>query len=338
MKRSDVRFPCSIVRSMSSDPLSLLLARTGVSGTVFCRAELGEPWSLRTAGSGEPGAERSAIFHVIVRGAGHVEVEPDREGVATPPRTAWRSGDVVLVPHGDPHVMCSNPELRSVPIASLDAPAGDDGLPCVSHGGDGPTTSILCGTVDFSPEAAEILRPQLPPLVHVECSTGPAAAWLDATLRMIGAEATSTLPGADAVVARLAEVLFVQILRWWIRDASQAGWLAAFADPQLSKVMGLIHDQPAAQWTAASLARRAGLSRSSLYDRFTQVVGEPPAAYLTRWRMHVARQSIRTGATLNEAATAVGYSSQAAFSRAFKRAVGESPSNWRASMTARSSG
>lgn len=320
---------------MHPDPLSILLSRAGVTGTVFCRAELGDPWSLRTAGSAGGGTQRSAIFHVIVRGAGHVRVEPDRAGIPSPPVAAWRSGDVVLIPHGDPHVMCSSPNLSSVPIGSLDAPPGEDGLPCVSHGGDGPKTSILCGTVDFSPEAAEILRPQLPPLVHVECSSGPAAAWLDATLRMIGAEATSTLPGADAVVTRLAEVLFVQILRWWIRDASQAGWLAAFGDPQLSKVLGVIHDQPASPWTAASLARRAGLSRSSLYDRFTQVVGEPPAAYLTRWRMHVARQSIRSGASLNEAAAAVGYNSQAAFSRAFKRAVGESPSTWRARVTGR---
>lgn len=320
---------------MTADPLSLLLARAGVAGTVFCRAELGDPWSLRTAGSGQPGADRPAIFHVIVRGAGHVRVEPDRPGHEPTPFTAWRSGDVVLVPHGDPHVMCSSPDRGSVPIGSLDAPAGEDGLPCVSHGGDGPKTSILCGTVHFSPEAAEILRPQLPPLVHVECSSGPAAAWLDATLRMLGAEASSTLPGADAVVERLAEVLFVQILRWWIRDANEAGWLAAFADPQLSKVMGLIHDEPATAWTAASLARRAGLSRSSLYDRFTQVVGEPPAAYLTRWRMHVARQSLRHGASLNEAAAKVGYASQAAFSRAFKRSVGQSPSAWRAGAASR---
>lgn len=316
---------------MHDDPLSAVLEHAGVSGTVFCRAQLGAPWSVSTRGSGPEGSERPAIFHVIVRGAGFVRVPDSPTGREA---TAWRAGDVVFLPHGDAHVLASEPELAATPIATLAAPAGDDGLPCVTHGGGGPVTSILCGTVKFSADADELLRPQLPALLHLRCAEGPAAAWLDATLRLLGAEVSGALPGAESVVARLAEVLFVQVLRAWIREAqgADAGWLAALGDPQLARALGRIHDAPAEDWTAEALARHAGMSRSAFYKRFNRVVGEPPAAYLTRWRMHLARRALRRGASLSETAVEVGYKSDAAFSRAFKRAVGASPRDWRAAL------
>ena len=210
------------------DPLSLLLERSGVAGSVFCRAELQEPWAVSTKGSGDP-AGRPAIFHVIVRGAGFVRVEPDRDGAPSADEASWRSGDVIMMPHGDPHVMCSHRDEHPVPIASLAATPGEDGLPCISSGGDGAQTSILCGTVRFSEEAEELLRPHLPPLLHLQCAQGPAAAWLDATLRLLGAETSTALPGSETVIARLAEVLFVQALRAWLRDLPKGtiGWLAA---------------------------------------------------------------------------------------------------------------
>ena len=314
------------------DPLSLLLERSGVAGSVFCRAELTAPWSISTTGSGDPGAGRPAIFHVIVRGAGFARVEPDRadEG-ASPKEVSWRSGDVIMMPHGDPHIMSSHPSERPVPIASLPSRPSEDGLPCITHGGDGPETSILCGTVRFSEEAEELLRPHLPPLLHLQCAQGPAAAWLDATLRLLGAEVSGALPGADTVIARLAEVLFVQALRAWIRDLprGEGGWLAALSDPNLSRVLGAIHEAPAEPWTVAMLARHAGLSRSVFYSRFTDVMGEPPATYLTRWRMHIARRALRRGDSVAEIAEQTGYGSEAAFSRAFKRTVGDTPSAWR---------
>lgn len=311
------------------DPLSLLLERSGVAGSVFCRAELSEPWSVSTKGSGDP-AGRPAIFHVIVRGAGFVRVEPDRPEARTS-EVSWRSGDVIMMPHGDPHVMSSHRDAHPVPISSLPTTPGEDGLPCISSGGDGPQTSILCGTVRFSEEAEELLRPHLPPLLHLQCAQGPAAAWLDATLRLLGAETSSALPGSETVIARLAEVLFVQALRAWLRDLPQGtgGWLAALGDPNLSRVLTAIHEAPEEAWTVALLARHAGLSRSVFYTRFSEVMGEPPASYLTRWRMHVARRALRRGESVAEVAQQTGYGSEAAFSRAFKRTVGDTPGAWR---------
>lgn len=302
------------------DPLSTILGRTGVVGTVFSRAELHAPWSVHTRGGGtDEDGPRAAIFHVIVRGAGYVRVH----GALTP----WRSGDVILLPHGDAHTLSSSPDVDDVHISDLPLQRTPEGLDCILSPGDGPLTSILCGSLHFSPEADELLRPHLPPLLHLS-GDGAAGAWLDATLRFLGAETASPAPGTDAVVARLAEVVLVQALRGWIRDApaAESGWLGALDDPQLSRVLGIMHEEPAEAWTATSLARRAGMSRSALYTRFTEALGEPPATYLTRWRMQLARRSLRDGTPLIDVAASVGYQSAASFSRAFKRWAGCSPS------------
>jgi len=312
---------------MSDDPLRVVLDRDSVQGSVFCRAELGAPWGLRTSGM-DDGA---AIFHAIVRGAGWVRVSPDSEERPAVGPIPWRAGDIVVIPHGDPHVMSHSPDGASVPIAELDSPPGTDGLPCVRQGGDGPATSILCGTFHFGPMAREVLLPHLPAVLHTRAGDGPTAVWLDTTLRMIGAELRADQPGSEAVVTRLADVLFIQAVRDWIAHTDAAGWLAALRDPQLSRALAAVHGDPGGDWTAATQARRAGMSRSLLYTRFTAVVGESPAAYVLRWRMQCAREQLRKERTSVAAvAEHVGYGSEAAFSRAFKRHVGLSPSVWRA--------
>ena len=303
---------------MNPDPLSSLLSASPVRGSIFCRAELGAPWAVSTLGAD------FAIFHVVVRGAGFI--------VLNGRSVAWRAGDVLVLPHGNAHVLTTEPGLEPVPIASLDDPIGADGLPCVTTGGDGPTTSILCGTFRFSSVAAGHLLPQLPPLLHLQAAGGPTAEWLDATLRLLGAEAASGLPGSETVIARLADVLFVQAVRAWVREGADPGWLSALSDPQLARVVGAIHAAPERPWTAASLARKAGMSRSLLFERFGSTVGESPSAYLARWRMLLARDALREKLAVAEVAERVGYSSEAAFSRAFKRHVGESPARWRAAQ------
>ncbi len=295
------------------DSLSQFLEVAEVRGSIFCRAELGAPWGVSTRGM------VGAVFHVVVRGSAHLLVEGKRP-------IALRSGDLVVLPHGSPHVLADQPETRPAHIASLPTTVGPDGLPCVTHGGDGPHTSIICGTFRFSDEANECLRPLLPQVIHV--AGGSAAGWLDTTLRVLADELDGARPGSHLLVSRLADMIFVQILRTWAA-AEEAGWLGALSDPHLARALGAIYGEPQRAWTATDLARRAGLSRSAFYTRFQQRVGEPPSAYLTRWRMILARRELRSGARMAAIADRVGYGSEAAFSRAFKRQVGVSPSAWR---------
>ncbi len=301
------------------DALSSSLSMLEVHGTVFCRAQLGRPWAVHTKGS------QAAIFHVIVRGAGWIEVEGEPEPLP------FRAGDLLVLPHGHPHTLSDPPGTPSVHIRTLPHQPGVDGLPCVCHGGEGADTSILCGSFHLGIEARAALLPFLPPLILASGSAGSTAAWLDATLRLLADEIDSDRPGAAIVVERLSDVLFIQALRAWVSQQRAAGgsWLAALVDPQLSRALAALHEQPGRPWTAARLARTAGMSRSAFYQRFEAVVGEAPAAYVTRWRMLVARRGLRRGDSIYDVAERVGYASEAAFSRAFKRAVGSSPSVWR---------
>jgi AraC-like DNA-binding protein len=299
------------------DALSDVLSKSRVKGAVFCRAELAAPWGVLTKGA------EKAIFHVIVRGAGCAIV-----GDQT---VWWRAGDLVVLPHGHAHVLADSADTEPVWIGGLPSEPGADGLPCLTHGGQGAATSILCGSFELASEARELLLPALPPLLHVRGGEGPASAWLDATLRLLASEAGGAAPGAAAVVSHLADVLFVHVLRAWMERETETsrGWLGALSDAQVARALGAIHRAPAQGWSVDDLAREAGMSRSALYTRFTDRVGEPPAAYLTRWRMHLARQALREGHGLATVASEVGYGSEAAFSRAFKRQVGVSPARWR---------
>lgn len=299
------------------DALSDILKTAPVTGSFFSRAELGAPWGLHTTGT------RSAIFHVGLSGGGYVTVE----GLEPQP---FRGGDVVLMPHGHPHVLSDQPGRSSVAIQSMPRRnAAEDDLPCVVVDG-GARTTILCGSFRFSAEAEEFLLPLLPPLMLVRGGESPTAAWLDSTLRWMSTELATGQPGSELLLARLADVLFVQVLRrWWEQERPEAGLLAGLADPAVARALDLIHRRPASPWTAEDLAKKAGLSRTAFFSRFQKTVGETPSAYVARWRMVLARKALRRGAGLCEVSESVGYSSEAAFSRAFKRVVGLSPSVWR---------
>ena len=311
------------------DALSDLLHACDLSGSLFSRAELCEPWAVSTRGADV------ALFHVVLQGRGTIDVQP-RDGAAA--RTlSWGPGDLLLMPHGDPHVLRGHSGSPTpAPIRGLPR-SEDGGLMTVRHGGDGAPTSLLCGTMRLSPDAGAHLLPHLPRALHLRADAPGVAAWMDHTLRLLDAETRGTRPGSDAMVHRVAEVLLVAALRAWIEgpDAPQAGWLAGMRDPQLSRALAALHAAPEAPWTAADLARRSGMSRSMLYTRFEAVVGEAPGDYLTRWRMVLACQRLRSGSTLvAEVGRTVGYSSEAAFSRAFKRHLGLSPRTWRTSQAA----
>lgn len=311
-----------------SDPLSPILSMLAVEGSVFSRARLHAPWGVRT------GATSSAIFHVVVRGGGWARPE-DAQGRPLAAPVAFRGGDLLLFPHGDGHVLSDGPETPARSIRSLARPVGEDGLACLETGGDGPLTSLLCGTLTFEAWAAQVLLPHLPPLLHVPGDQGPTAAWMDATVRMLGAEIDGGLPGSPVVVGRLAELLFIQAVRAWAaglpaRGDAAGGWLGALSDPGLSRALAAVHRDPASDWSVDAMARVAGMSRSAFAERFGQRVGEPPAAWLLRWRLLLARRALATtDQGLAHVAAAVGYRSEAAFIRAFTREVGTSPTRWR---------
>lgn len=301
---------------MESDTLSIVLDHVGVQGSVFCRAELDAPWAVETRGT------ETAIFHVIVSGSGYLRRRGERP-------IAWRAGDMLLLPHGVGHVMASEPSEPAVPITSLPTEMSQDGLPCVISSGDGAHTSLLCGTFSLGDDAPLLLE-QLPDVLHVAAADATSS-FFDATLRLLADEVGGQRPGAHTVVARLAEILLVQALRSWLagRPEEERGWLAALRDPVLAKALAAIHRAPGHDWTAGELAQTAGVSRSVLYTRFSERLDGSPSAYLTRWRMVIARRELLGNASIGEVAETVGYGSEAAFSRAFKREVGASPSAWR---------
>ncbi len=189
-------------------------------------------------------------------------------------------------------------------------------------------TSLVCGAVRFDHPAAHHLIALLPRIIHVQSSSSPQTEWLQSTLRLMAAEAREMRPGGETVITRLADILVIQAIRSWIEGdpAAQTGWLGALQDPQIGRAIAAIHREPAKPWTVSSLAAEVGMSRSAFAARFTQLVGEPAMHYLARWRMHVAMNWLREDAIgVGEMASRLGYRSEAAFSRAFKRFIGVTP-------------
>lgn len=298
------------------DPLGESLHYLRMSGAFYCRSELSAPWGLEL-----PAMDGCLSFHVVTSGRCWLEVEGAEAQLLEP-------GDLMLVPHGQGHRLASQP---GVPARRIDEVANQkvsDRYAILRHGGGGTPTTLICGAVRFEQAAAHRLVQVLPRVIHVEASSSPQLDWMQSTLRLMAAEAKEPRPGGEAVITRLADILVIQAIRSWIeRDpAAQTGWLGALQDRQIGRAIALIHREPARSWTVASLAREAAMSRSAFAARFTELVGEPAMQYVARWRMHVALQWLKQdGAALGELASRLGYKSEAAFSRAFKRVVGQPP-------------
>ena len=302
---------------LNVDALSDILRELHLASSIFCRAEMRGAFAVHTRET------EGAIFHVIIRGRGFVTLD---DGPVQP----FEAGDVVVLPRGSAHIMSSQPTTDAVPISSLARLTADDGLPLVCQGSFGAETSIICGTFTFAPPYGDVVRPLLPKVL-CRPADGSTAAWLDSTLRLMASQDTGA-PGSHVVLTRLADIMVVQVLRSVMeRPPDDAhGWLVALRDKNLGHALQLMHTQPAEKWTAASLARKVGLSRSVFFERFSQAVGQAPASYLLRWRMLRAQQVLQVGATsIAEVAAQVGYASDAAFRKAFKRAVGTTPVAYR---------
>jgi AraC-like DNA-binding protein len=259
-------------------------------------------------------------FHVVTLGRVLLETGGDA--------TQLRHGDFALVPHGEGHVLHSDPGAPVPGILELERELVSDRYEILRHGGGGEPTRLICGAVRFDHPAARNLVAVLPDTIHVEASGSPQLDWMQSTLRLMAAEARELRPGSEAVITRLADILVVQAIRSWLETdpGARTGWLSALQDRQIGRAIALIHRQPERPWTVAMLARELALSRSAFAARFTELVGEPVMAYVARWRMQVAAGSLRDeGATVGELAARLGYRSEAAFARAFKRITGEAP-------------
>jgi len=300
----------------TTDPLGEALHVLRMSGTFYCRSELAAPWGLTL-----PPDPQAMWFHVVTAGRCLLDVD----GADVRPLAP---GDFALVPHGDGHRVRSEADVAAPRVETLPHDYASDRYAVLRHGGGGAHTTLICGTVRFDHPAARDLVELLPRTIVVEPSASPRTEWMQSTLRLITDEARALRPGGEAVITRLSDILVIQAIRSWIETdpAGRGGWLGALQDPRVGRAISLVHRDPARAWTVGSLARELAMSRSAFAARFTELAGEPVMRYVTRWRMNVARDRLQhEGATVAELAGHLGYESEAAFSRAFKRTLGISP-------------
>jgi len=305
-----------------ADPLGTALHLLRMSGTYYFRSELTAPWGL-----GIPAMPDCLWFHVVTAGAALLEVDGD--GDPGPPQTL-RPGELALVPHGTGHRLRDAADTPTPSVLGIPHEFVTDRYAIIRHGGGGPATTLVCGAVRFDHPAARSLVELLPATIHLAEPGGAdlGAEWLSATLRMMAAEAARLRPGGETVLTRLADVLVIQAIRAWLEadPGGHTGWLGALRDRQIGRALALVHRDPARDWTVAALAAECTMSRSAFAARFTELVGEPAMQYVTRWRMQTALHELSTGSgTVAELAGRLGYRSEAAFSRAFKRVVGTPP-------------
>lgn len=309
----------------AADPLGEALHFLRMSGTFYCRSEVTAPWGVDL-----PPMPDCLMFHVVTAGRCWLQVPGE-------PMRQLQPGDLVLVPHGHGHRLLSDPGVPAVGLFDLPREIASERYEVLRHGGGGAAVQMICGAVRFEHPAARHLVQMLPAVIAVDASSPPQAEWMYSTLRFMAAEAQQMRPGGEAVMTRLADILVIQAIRAWLEQgaAAHTGWLRALQDRQLGRVIARIHRDPAHPWTLASLAAEAAMSRSAFAARFTQLVGEPAMQYVTRWRMHLAESWLKEPATgVAETGARLGYQSEAAFSRAFKRHTGRPPGAVRRELAA----
>lgn len=330
---------------MSGDVLSDLLRTVRLRGAVFYFIEAADPWVAEAPAASEilpilmPGAEHMIEFHGIVRGACWAAIAGE-----SPVRL--ETGDVVLFPQGDPHVISSAPGMRA-PLSDLEffrtpRPAQLPFTLCASEermelAGSGrrarpaESAEVVCGFLACDAKPYNPLLAALPRVMHVP-GVAAGESWIQQFLRASADESNRQRPGGEAVLERMSEMMFVEVLRRHVDALSpeHTGWLAGLRDPGVSRALSLLHEQPAHAWTLEELGEKSGMSRTVLHERFSHYIGQPPMQYLAQWRMQLAAARLReSDDKVLEVALDVGYESEAAFSRAFRRATGSAPGAWR---------
>jgi len=313
------------------DPLSEALRSVRLTGAIFLDAELGMPWGFAspptsaTAHLLAPTAEHLVLFHLLVEGQATARV-PEYGSVSL------EAGDIVVLCRGDAHELW-NGSVNELTDAALLLPRILGGaIASERGGGSGPVTKFICGYVGCERHAAQLFLAGLPPLFKVNVRREASGEWIESSIRYLASERSSTRPGRTALLAKLAEALFIETLRQYMEELTpeRTGWLAAARDPALGRALGAIHREPAHAWTVAGLAKLAGISRSVFAARFSQLLGEAPLTYVARWRLQLgARLLETTDDSVLQIALNVGYESEAAFNRAFKREFQLPPARYR---------
>ena len=314
------------------DAFSQILSGVKLNGAVFFNAEFSAPWGYSTppasvmVATHAPGAEHLVLYHLVIEGGAFIELADGRT-------IELSAGDVVIFPHGDPHHMSSGKEAkRPFPNYGIGAKIKSHDLTPLQAGGGGDVSRFVCGYMTCDPYLSRPILSGLPAVFKVNVRTDPSGHWLENSILHLVEEAASGRIGSEAMLAKLSEALFVDTLRRYVAGLPEqnTGWLTAARDPIVGKSLGLLHSRLAHPWTIANLAEEVGISRSALVERFTRYLSEPPMTYLTRWRLQVAARSLeKTSRGVAEIAADVGYESEAAFNRAFKREFGLPPGRYR---------
>lgn len=313
-----------------SDPLSDLLRTVRLKGGVFLDARFTAPWAVNSYVTAEycrpilSSPAQLIAYHFVIEGTMFVSVAGE-----TPVEV--HAGEVVLLPRNDTHIAASGPGIKSVNASCLVQPGIDGGLARVNHGGGGAPVRLVCGFLGCE-DMYNPLIATLPRVLTVSMHEATSRNLIETSLKFAADELVEGRRAESGVLSRLSELLLIEAVRRYAETLGdrQTGWLRGLKDPNIGRALGLIHQNIAAPWTADSLAKEVAMSRSAFTDRFTSLIGVPPIRYLTSWRMETAKIQLReTTKSIAQIAYTVGYQSEEAFSRAFKKMVGVPPSAWR---------
>jgi AraC-like DNA-binding protein len=318
------------------DALSDVLNTVRMTGAIFFNAEFSAPWGF-AAPSAEhlapvlaPGTEHIVIYHLLIEG----KALACTEGIDMP----LADGDIVVIPHGDPHAVSNGTPTTLMDSASSLGKYLSGDLSTTRYGGGGETTRFVCGFFGCERHACRQFLAGLPPMIKINVRGDATGEWLERSIRHLVSEMNSGRPGGTVLLSKMAEALFIETLRRYMEQmpTQSTGWLAAARDPIVGGALVLLHRKPCHPWTLAELSAAVGASRSVLAERFTRFLGEPPLTYLARWRLQLAARRIQTTRnTILQVAIDVGYESEAAFNRAFKREFGLPPAKYRRSRSGR---
>lgn len=312
------------------DALSEILRSVKLSGAMFFNAVCSKPWCVSAPPSKTlgrylaPEASHVIEFHLVVRGSGYVRVGGER--------TPFSAGDILMIPHGDPHQMGNGDGAAPIDGTLALPELLTGGLKLSRIGGGGEETRLICGYLACEARLIEPVLTGLPRVVRVHIRNDAAGEWLENSIVHAVERAVAVVPGSDVILARLSEVLFAETLQRYVSQLppGRTGWLAAAGDATVGRSLAALHRRPGHRWTLDELAEIASVSRSALTDRFARLIGKSPMAYLADWRLELGAEALRsTSRSVVQIAAHVGYESEAAFNRAFKRRFGKPPAQYR---------